>query len=747
MSYLPDDASDAGVSAVYDDPQWAIGQMLVVGWDGSEVTPQIRKLIQEYHVGSIILTPKNLKSAQHATKLVKELQTIAYHARHPQPLLIAIDQESGGVNSLFDQEFLCGFPSAMGMAATGSVDLAYETNKATAEAVRACGINMIVGPVLDVLLNIGYQPLGVRSVGDDPNEVSSYGIAAMNGIKDAGLAACGKHFPTCGSLDFLGSSLDMPIITQTLEELKSSALVPFRNAIATGRLETVLVSGCGLSNPSMNIPHACLSSRIVDDLLRQELGFKGVALSECLEMEALSQDIGIQNGAVMAVEAGFHENLIQRAATIIIVTANASRNLYQTSFAKHVDLMCSVLRMQGEKKSVIIIAVSSPYDFVLDKTIGTYLCTFDFTENAMQALVRVLWGDCVAQGSLPGTLRKTRKASKPRQNWIVEDYDHHRDGPHLKGLLHALSQTSSASLKHLCSATTETFEVPSPRMQAAHFVVRNSSTNALYGFAATYCVEDTGILAAILVDPAKQNVSIGRSLHRRGIVHLKMQQGITKLQLGSSFPGAFPGVPLDDPATVKWFADIGWNMRPSRRLTNLKLGDLDSWSIPDDTLGEIRRASITFDLVQGSTHVEESDAVLALVNQHATPEVSELYQFALSGAKACGIVRAKESDGMVLGIALLCAPRSPFSTFIPALASAEEDIGGILAPIASQRPVPPLVLRALVLMGTRQAKAHGAQKVVLSLVLETPCELFLSMGFDILQSYEQITSTPEAMAI
>ena len=190
------------------------------------------------------------------------------------------------------------------MAATGSVDLAYETNKAVTDAVSACGVNMVLGPVLDVLQNTGPQPLGVRSVGDDAHEVSSYGVAAVNGIRDAGPTTCGKHFPACGSLDFLGSSLDMPVITQTLEELRSSALVPFRNAITTGRLGSILVTGCGVSNAEMNTPHACLSSQIVEDLLRREMGFKGVAISECLEMEILSHDIGIQHGAAMAIEAG-----------------------------------------------------------------------------------------------------------------------------------------------------------------------------------------------------------------------------------------------------------------------------------------------------------------------------------------------------------------------------------------------------------------------------------------------------------
>jgi beta-N-acetylhexosaminidase len=224
-----------------------------------------------------------------------------------------LDQENGGVNSLFDEDYVCQFPSAMGVAATARTDLAYEVSKATATEVGACGINLMLGPVLDVLSNARYQPLGVRATGDDPQEVSLYGIAAMNGIKDAGLASCGKHFPSYGNLDFLGSNLDVPIITQTLEELSLSALVPFRNAIATGKLDAMFVGGCGISNPSMNVMHACLSDQVVDDLLRNELGFNGVAISECLEMEALSHEIGVQNGVVMAVEAGCDLVLLCRA--------------------------------------------------------------------------------------------------------------------------------------------------------------------------------------------------------------------------------------------------------------------------------------------------------------------------------------------------------------------------------------------------------------------------------------------------
>ncbi|CAK7217823.1 hypothetical protein SEUCBS140593_003341 [Sporothrix eucalyptigena] len=907
---------DGELDPLWDDLDWAIGQMLIMGWDGTEVTPQIRHLIEEHHLGSILLTAKNLKSAHETAKLVQELQTIARNAGHPYPLLIALDQENGGVNSLFDEDYICQFPSAMGVAAAGSADLAYSIAKATATEVSACGVNMILGPVLDVLTNARYQPLGVRATSDDPQEVSQYGIAAMKGYKDAGLATCGKHFPSYGNLDFLGSSLDIPIITQTLEELSLSAIVPFRNAIASGRLDAMFVGGCGIANPSMNVSHACLSDQVVDDLLRNELGFRGVAFSECLEMEALSHEIGVKGGTVMAVEAGcdivmlcraydvqleaiaglklgyangiltrdriftslrrvlhlkngctswakalnppalpllskihpshlalsrkayddsitvmrdrdrllplsrsmhqheelllltplvkplpassatktlenkqfasssassqtvhdkwlhrdrsaimsgegvfrglgrslararhgkllhtsytangvrpVHENLIHRASTIIIVTADANRNLYQAGFTKHVAMMCSMLRANGQNKNLIVVAVSSPYDFAMDKTIGTYICTFDFTEMAMNALVRALFNDFNPSGTLPGTLRKSKKVLKSRRNWLVESYNRDRDGRGLDELLQAIARASGPHLQYLRSATASSFELNNPNIEEAHLVVSNSSTQALYGFCATYFVKNSGvgIVGGLFVDPGKRNVSVGRSLHRCALRNLSQKPGVTKLQLGSCFPGVFPGIPVVDDsgsstagstgntpsggsgagaanavsaagpgssgsaatstASLRsWFARGGWEVAFPRRITNLVIPDLNRWSPPEGLTRHLANAGISFDLIQGP---EISDGVLKHVASLAGPEVVELYRYALSQAnnKTCAVVRAKVAgvgtkngtdgefktegangdDGnedTLLGTVIVCSPGSSLANFLPPL--------------------------------------------------------------------------------
>ena len=290
-------------------------------------------------------------AAQQTATLVQELQTIAHQAGHPQPLLIALDQENGGVNSLYDDDYICQFPSSMGQAAAGSSDLAYKVAKATATQVSAVGVNLMLGPVLDVLTNARYQPLGVRATSDDPQEVSQYGIAAMNGYKDAGVATCGKHFPSYGNLDFLGSSLDIPIITQTLEELSLSALVPFRNAIATGKLDAMFVGGCGITNPSMSVNHACLSDQVVDDLLRDELGFQGVAISECLEMEGLRNEIGVKTGTVMAVEAGCDLVLLCRAYDVQLEAISGLKLGVENELITKERIYTSLKRVLRMKKS------------------------------------------------------------------------------------------------------------------------------------------------------------------------------------------------------------------------------------------------------------------------------------------------------------------------------------------------------------------------------------------------------------
>lgn len=392
--------------------------------------------------------------------------------------------------------------------------------------------------------------------------------------------------------------------------------------------------------------------------------------------------------------------------------------MYQAGFTKHVDMMCSLHRSRGNKKQLIVVAVSSPYDFAMDKSIGTYICTFDFTENAMSALLRVLVGEISPTGSMPGTLRKSKKVLKSRQHWLVEEYDRSRDCAGLDNLLKGIHRASAPDLHFLKSTSAASFELHNQNINETHFVVRNSSTGALYGFVATYFIGGVGIIGALLVDPGKRNVSIGPSLHRRALKSIGEQRGLKKVRVGMSFPGIFLGIPLDiEVNTVKeWFSNSGWDTQFPRRLTNMIINDLPNWTAPEGLLQSIQRADLSFDLIHG---LENADGVLHHVRANANPEVHELYTYALSENKACGIVRAKDPSGNLIGTVIICCQASPLATYVPSLLSDRGDIGGIVAPIVLSTPQATLVLQGLALMGVRQSKSYKASKVLLSWVSHT----------------------------
>ncbi|KAL8939405.1 MAG: hypothetical protein Q9216_003370 [Gyalolechia sp. 2 TL-2023] len=856
-----------------------------MGFDGTEVTPQIRTLIEKHHL-----------AAEQTTKLVLDLQTIAHDAGHPVPLAICLDQENGGVNSLFDETYIRQFPSAMGVAATGSTDMAYEIARATGEELSAVGINWIMGPCLDVLTNVKNQPLGVRSMGDDPEEVSRFGVAFMQGYKDAGLATCGKHFPSYGNLEFLGSSLDVPIITDSLEQLSLSALVPFRNAVSHG-VDGMFVGGCAMSSAGVNVMHACLSEQVVDMLLRDDLGFNGVVMSECLEMEALSQNIGVGGGTVMAVNAGcdivllcrlfsvqqeairylklgyddgaisterickslrrmldlkasctswekalnpagiptlsklqpshkllsseaynasmtvvrdkdrllplsnllapeeevllltplvkplpasassqafsagsvvasgastpslmsgetvfrelgrsiarkrqgrllhtsytahgvrpFHEDLVKRASAIIVVTADANRNLYQNGFTKHIAMMCESQLTLGERgeKPMVVVSVSSPYDFALDTSIGTYICTYDFTETAQKTLVEVLFGDLSPTGNLPGNVSQSQKYHRSRQHWVVEHFDDELDTRALDDLLQSIEQEGPVNQRsELFGCSSKTFLLHNPEVEEQHYVVRNSSTRSLLGFCCTYFFKSTatGVVGAILVDPDRRKLSIGHSLHTRAIRNLLQRGGVERFQLGSRLPGVYLGIPSNSLAERKrlrrWFASIGWSTALSRPVCSMILKDVSRWIAPEKMSRSVQHAEVEFDLVHGMQYAE---SILEHIKSSTRRQgVMEVYKLALADEASCGVIRAKRpADGTVIGSVVLCSPDASWADALPAL----KDTNNVTWAISSPVIFPGVgeystVLQGLIVLGIRQIKEQQADAVLLGSV-------------------------------
>ena len=279
-----------------------IGQLFMVGFPGPTITPEITDLIQNYHVGGIILFGRNLQDAHQIQQLTHDLQMLAQAAGYRYPLLISIDQENGTVRRFGDSATV--FPGNMTLGAINSTQLAREVAQATGIELKALGININLAPVADVNNNPANPVIGIRSFGEDPHQVAQQLAAMLQGYQDAGVITCLKHFPGHGDTA-VDSHLALPSIPHTLERLEQIELVPFRQGIAAGA-DSIMTAHIYLPAlmPSDTTLPATVSPSIVHDLLRTELGYTGIVITDCLEMNAISETIGVEAGAIMAIQAG-----------------------------------------------------------------------------------------------------------------------------------------------------------------------------------------------------------------------------------------------------------------------------------------------------------------------------------------------------------------------------------------------------------------------------------------------------------
>jgi beta-N-acetylhexosaminidase len=284
-----------------------IGQLLVVGFSGTTPSTEIIDLIQHHHVGNIILFARNAQSARQVQDLTNSLQRLARAAGQRYPLIISIDQENGMVQRL--GKHVTPFPGNMALGAIHSEKITYEVARATGEELRALGINMNLAPVVDVNNNPANPVIGVRSFGENPHRVSLLANAMIRGYHDAGIITNLKHFPGHGDTS-IDSHLALPIIPHDLQHLEEVELVPFKNAIATGA-DSVMIAHLYLPKLMQEgmLPSS-VSAEVITDLLRVNMSFDGLIITDCLDMKAVANTIGTEQAAVMAIRAGADQALI-----------------------------------------------------------------------------------------------------------------------------------------------------------------------------------------------------------------------------------------------------------------------------------------------------------------------------------------------------------------------------------------------------------------------------------------------------
>lgn len=320
-----------------------IGQLLMCGFHGHEVPESLRMLIQEHHIGGIIYFARNVKSVGQVAELGVQLQDMAHQSGAPS-IWIAVDQEGGMVARLTEGVTL--FPGQMALAAGGDPASAYEAGFITGRELKAMGINLNFAPVLDVNNNPANPVIGVRSFGELPERVGLFGASLVKGLQQAEVAATAKHFPGHGDTD-ADSHLDLPTIPHSRERIDEVELVPFRAAIQAG-VDAIMSSHIYFPEYEPRKLPATLSSAVLNGLLRESLGYEGIIVTDCMEMEAIATHYGTVEAAVMALEAGAdlilvsHTFELQLAALQAIADAVQSGRLSEERIERSVERLLAL---------------------------------------------------------------------------------------------------------------------------------------------------------------------------------------------------------------------------------------------------------------------------------------------------------------------------------------------------------------------------------------------------------------------
>lgn len=275
-----------------------IGQMVVWQYTGefvnkdSDYLKDLESLIVRRHIGGLILYGGEVYETAHLTNALQKMAKI--------PLLIASDFERGTGNQISRATL---FPPLMALGAADSEELAYLMGKITAIEGRAMGIHMTYAPVVDVNINPLNPIINTRSVGEDPDQVSRLAVAFIKGCQEYGLIATAKHFPGHGDTD-LDSHIQLPVVRGDRDRLDKVELYPFKRAIEGG-VQAIMTAHLHVPalDPTPDLP-ATLSPLILTELLRKELGFKGIIVTDAMNMGGITASYSAEEAAIRAVQAG-----------------------------------------------------------------------------------------------------------------------------------------------------------------------------------------------------------------------------------------------------------------------------------------------------------------------------------------------------------------------------------------------------------------------------------------------------------
>lgn len=271
-----------------------LGQLLTVGFDGTEMSPRLFDLLTRIQPAGVILFARNIVSAQQTHKLLKDCQSCVR-----EPLFTCVDLEGGKVDRF--RSITGPSPAAADVFSSGNPRFYQKHGELIGKSCRAMGFNVDFAPVLDLALEASSNVMSSRSVSDNPKEVVAYARAFLEGLNSAGVIGAGKHFPGLGEGN-LDSHHDLPVIEKSLRRLWEEDLVPYR--VMKNELPMVLISHANYRDVTRDKVPASLSRKWITDILQKKIGYRGLVVSDDLEMGGVLKSASIDEAAVDFICAG-----------------------------------------------------------------------------------------------------------------------------------------------------------------------------------------------------------------------------------------------------------------------------------------------------------------------------------------------------------------------------------------------------------------------------------------------------------
>ncbi len=271
-----------------------LGQLFITGIKGITLDPEERDFLKKEKIGGVILFASNFESPAQMAELVNSIQELNKNV----PFFVSVDHEGGRV--LRFKPHLTHFPAMLKVASLNSPKICYEIHEIMAKELQVCGINLNFSPVCDIFTNEQNRVIGDRAFGRDAATVEKFVSSAIRGLQTNGVIGCAKHFPGHGDT-LKDSHFELPFVKTKLETLKAREFLPFIKAIKN-KVEIIMTAHILMDEIDDKTP-ATFSKKIIN-ILREDLGYKNLIITDDMEMKAVTKNFGIEQAAVMALNAG-----------------------------------------------------------------------------------------------------------------------------------------------------------------------------------------------------------------------------------------------------------------------------------------------------------------------------------------------------------------------------------------------------------------------------------------------------------